>query len=340
MNTQVQGVGKIITGAVVDECKVYTDGSDLATCSGLEHVLHVDSNDPMDVLKTYGIEAARAVLLRELDAVMSFDGSYVNPRHLKLLVDWMTYGGEITPANRHGVRRRAQDLPIARATFEQPVEVFLDAAANEKKDVLTGISEQLLFGCLPSCGTTMVDAVTDSSYASKMEEMEKEADEELYAEEGIFDASDMFSSAPAPQPSAPAWMMPATRKRKMASPPLAPPPQRAPWEMFQQTQAPPLRAYDYNMATTTTEQRTRDVSSASVLADISGCVLADVSGRVLPTSPPRTHPHLRPRTRPHLRPRTRPHLPPHSPSSPQASYAPTSPQAKYAPTSPQAIYQR
>ena len=334
MNTQVQGVGKIITGAVVDECKVYTDGSDLATCSGLEHVLHVDSNDPMDVLKTYGIEAARAVLLRELDAVMSFDGSYVNPRHLKLLVDWMTYGGEITPANRHGVRRRAQDLPIARATFEQPVEVFLDAAANEKKDVLTGISEQLLFGCLPSCGTTMVDAVTDSSYASKMQEMEKEADEELYAEEGIFDASDMFSSAPAPQPSAPAWMMPATRKRKMASPPLAPPAQRAPWEMFQQTQAPPLRAYDYKMAPATTQQAYSPTSPQQAYSPTSPAAYSPTSPAAYsPTSPAAYSP-----TSPAADSPSSPAA--YSPSSPQASYAPTSPQAKYAPTSPQAIYQQ
>ena len=42
---------------------------------------------PHDVLKTYGIEAARAVLLREFDAVISFNGTDVDPRHLKLLAD-------------------------------------------------------------------------------------------------------------------------------------------------------------------------------------------------------------------------------------------------------------
>ena len=171
----------------------------------------------------------------------------------------------------------------------------------------------------------MVDAVTDSSYASKMQEMEKEADEELYAEEGIFDASDMFSSAPAPQPAAPAWMMPATRKRKMASPPLAPPAQRAPWEMFQQTQAPPLRADDYKMAPATTEQAYSPTSPAAYSPSSPAAYSPTSPAAYSPTSPAAYSP-------------SSPAV--YSPSSPQASYAPTSPQAKYAPTSPQAIYQR
>ena len=41
-------------------------------------------------VQVLGIEAARALLLKELRAVISFDSSYVNYRHLCLLADCMT----------------------------------------------------------------------------------------------------------------------------------------------------------------------------------------------------------------------------------------------------------
>ena len=41
-------------------------------------------------MQVLGVEAARAVLLSEIRNVISFDSSYVNYRHLALLVDCMT----------------------------------------------------------------------------------------------------------------------------------------------------------------------------------------------------------------------------------------------------------
>jgi DNA-directed RNA polymerase II subunit RPB1 len=53
------------------------------------------SNDIVEIISILGIEAVRAALLKELRAVISFDGSYVNYRHLATLADVMTYRGHL-----------------------------------------------------------------------------------------------------------------------------------------------------------------------------------------------------------------------------------------------------
>jgi DNA-directed RNA polymerase II subunit RPB1 len=43
--------------------------------------------------------------MRELTQVLAFDGSYVNHRHLALLVDVMTSRGHLMAITRHGINR-------------------------------------------------------------------------------------------------------------------------------------------------------------------------------------------------------------------------------------------
>src|SRR5277367_3932662 len=49
------------------------------------------SNDIVEIIEVLGIEAVRNALYEELKKVISFDGAYVNYRHLATLVDVMTY---------------------------------------------------------------------------------------------------------------------------------------------------------------------------------------------------------------------------------------------------------
>lgn len=51
------------------------------------------TNDICEVFEVLGIEAARKAIEREMNHVISFDGSYVNYRHLALLCDVMTAKG-------------------------------------------------------------------------------------------------------------------------------------------------------------------------------------------------------------------------------------------------------
>lgn len=52
--------------------------------------------------------------------VISFDGSYVNYRHLALLCDTMTCRGHLMAITRHGINR--QDTgPLMKCSFEETV---------------------------------------------------------------------------------------------------------------------------------------------------------------------------------------------------------------------------
>jgi DNA-directed RNA polymerase II subunit RPB1 len=56
------------------------------------------------------VEAARQAVFNEMRDVISFDGSYVNYRHLALLADTMCMSGSIMPVTRHGINKTAKGM--------------------------------------------------------------------------------------------------------------------------------------------------------------------------------------------------------------------------------------
>ena len=71
-------------------------------------------------LQTLGIEAVRKSIEKEMNHVISFDGSYVNYRHLALLCDVMTAKGHLMAITRHGINRQETGA-LARCSFEETV---------------------------------------------------------------------------------------------------------------------------------------------------------------------------------------------------------------------------
>ena len=69
-----------------------------------------------------GAEAVRRALLKEVRAVISFDGSYVNYRHLSILCDTMSNRGHLMAISRHGVNR-ADHGPLMKCSFEETAGV-------------------------------------------------------------------------------------------------------------------------------------------------------------------------------------------------------------------------
>lgn len=62
----------------------------------------------------------RKAIEREMYHVISFDGSYVNYRHLALLCDIMTAKGHLMAITRHGINRQDTGA-LARCSFEETV---------------------------------------------------------------------------------------------------------------------------------------------------------------------------------------------------------------------------
>ena len=110
------------------------------------------SNHLIEVLEVLGIEAVRNALLRELRGVIEFDGSYVNYRHLAILCEVMTYRGHLMAITRHGINR-VETGPLMRCSFEETVDILLEAAAFAEKDMMRGVSENIMLGQFSGIGT-------------------------------------------------------------------------------------------------------------------------------------------------------------------------------------------
>ncbi|UTX42719.1 DNA-directed RNA polymerase II subunit RPB1 [Encephalitozoon hellem] len=118
------------------------------------------SNDLIEIAETLGIEAARESILRELAIVIDGNGSYVNYRHMSLLADVMTMRGYLCGITRHGVNKAGAGA-LKRSSFEETVEILLDAALVSEKNLCRGITENIMMGQLAPMGTGNVEIMLD-----------------------------------------------------------------------------------------------------------------------------------------------------------------------------------
>ena len=137
-----------------NEWMLDTEGVNLIQVLYHDQVDHrrTTSNHVPEIVEVLGIEAGRNSLMHELKSVIEFDGSYVNYRHVAILCDVMTYRGHLMAITRHGINR--QDTgPLMRCSFEETVDILLDAACFGEKDGLDGVSENIMLGQLAPVGT-------------------------------------------------------------------------------------------------------------------------------------------------------------------------------------------
>lgn len=111
-------------------------------------------DDMHTIAQTLGIEAARKMIIGELTRIISFNGTYINPRHIQLLVDNMTYTGEITSVRRDGISRDVG--PIAKVMFEQPVTNAITAAVGVEQDSVKSVASSIMMGSLSSGTGTVI----------------------------------------------------------------------------------------------------------------------------------------------------------------------------------------
>ncbi len=140
-----------------EEWIVDTDGTnliELLTQPGVDSYRTM-SNDMWEIMNILGIEAARTYLFLEFMNVVNSSGASINPVHIQVLVDKMTYCGSIRAIARFGVETSQYD-PIARATFEEVMTQIITSAMFSEKDNLNGISSNIVLGTKINAGTGRV----------------------------------------------------------------------------------------------------------------------------------------------------------------------------------------
>lgn len=120
------------------------------------------SNSLQEIQSTLGITAAAEALYQELHDVISFDGTYVYPGHLMMVVDTMTRDGRLKPLNRFGVNREHSNA-LARSSYEETPEVLTEAAMFAEDSLASGVSTNIILGQRADIGTGVAQVKFHSS---------------------------------------------------------------------------------------------------------------------------------------------------------------------------------
>lgn len=152
---------------------IYTNGINLIDIRFLNGINNnkVICNDVVSVFKTFGIEAARAILIRELTTAYVIAGLSVNYQHITNLADTMTLNGNLTSIDRHGINKSDID-PLSRASFEKTVDQLITAAVFGEVDYMKGVSSRIIAGLVVTGGTGMPNILLDTDMLENSEYIE------------------------------------------------------------------------------------------------------------------------------------------------------------------------
>lgn len=161
-NIQVSGISGIFKTYPREDLETHewvmdTDGANFLKVLSMPNVdtTRTTVDDIHTILSTLGIEAARRFLFLELTRVISFDGTYINPRHVAILADVMTVSGILTPASRYGIGREIG--PNAKIMFEKPVDNAMKASAFGELDKMVSLSSSVMYGKVAKAGPGVVN---------------------------------------------------------------------------------------------------------------------------------------------------------------------------------------
>lgn len=137
--------------------ELLVEGYGLQKCMITEGVIGeaTTSNHVIEVAQVLGIEAARRTIVNEIQYTMKSHDMIIDPRHVMLLGDVMTYKGEVLGITRFGVAKM-KDSVLMLASFEKTTDHLFDASAYGKNDSISGVSESIIMGNPAAmCGTSM-----------------------------------------------------------------------------------------------------------------------------------------------------------------------------------------
>ena len=166
-----------------------TDGTNLIDILNCEFV-DTDktiSNDILEIVSIFGIEAAREKLIHEINEVAEHAGEYINQRHIELLCDIMTSTGELYSINRQGIKD-GNIGPLAKSSFENTTEELIKAGIFSDKDNLLGVSSNIMLGQPIKSGTGYCDILLDEDkLIESLNDIEEKEEEYIDIDESNID---------------------------------------------------------------------------------------------------------------------------------------------------------
>lgn len=130
------------------------------------------SNHVIEMEKVLGIEAARATIMKEIHTTMDGHGLTIDPRHVSLLADIMTYRGETLGITRFGVTKMKQSV-LMLASFEKTADHLFEAAIRGTSDPVIGVSDSIIMGVPIPIGTGLFQMMHQVDQVEKTKLVDK-----------------------------------------------------------------------------------------------------------------------------------------------------------------------
>ncbi|KAK9892524.1 hypothetical protein WA026_020509 [Henosepilachna vigintioctopunctata] len=151
---ETQHIKRAITYMKEGILTLRTDGINIIEMFKYHDILNLSKfycNDIHKMAETYGIEAATKIIVKEVQDVFNVYGITVNPRHLSLVAEYMTFNGTFEPLSRKGMASSAS--PFQQMSFESSLAFLKDAVIQGKQDQLQNPSSSLMVGKPCNTGT-------------------------------------------------------------------------------------------------------------------------------------------------------------------------------------------
>jgi DNA-directed RNA polymerase II subunit RPB1 len=192
---------------ITDNGIVYNTGQEYYLKTGGSNMFEILCKDFVDVTRTvsadinemyevFGIESARFMIEQQINDVFKFSGTSTSIRHVELLCDIMCNKGKIMAANRHGINQ-SNIGPLAKCSFEETTDQFKSASVFGIKDLIEGVSSNIMVGQIPKCGTGDSEIVLDEDkikeFYSNKESLISDKKEDLNIND-IFNNDDIINT--------------------------------------------------------------------------------------------------------------------------------------------------
>ncbi|KAI7865933.1 hypothetical protein BDF14DRAFT_1819412 [Spinellus fusiger] len=140
--------------------RLQTEGVNLRGMWAHSHIFDVneiDTNDIAAILRTYGVEAARNSIIKEVASVFGVYGIKVDRRHLTVIADYMTFEGGFKPFSRIGIG--SNTAPFLKMSFESTCKFLTEATLHGDFDTLENPSSRVVVGKVVEGGTGSFDVL-------------------------------------------------------------------------------------------------------------------------------------------------------------------------------------
>ena len=180
------------------EYMIETSGSNLfdILCKSYVDSSRTYSINVSEMYETFGIEAARWILEKEIIQVFEMSNAITNARHIKLLCDLMTNRGTIMTANRIGINQSDNEIgPLAKSSFEETIGQLTMAGLYGISDKLKGVSSNIMVGQISKCGTGYSEILLDEDKLQDIEDDEDNAYSHVDYQDNIDNVNKLFDSS-------------------------------------------------------------------------------------------------------------------------------------------------